>query len=376
MYIHLYRTRWILVVGLLLAGGGALAMYGGRAAEGEGPRQLAVGRPVLIATVAPANRSTSTYTGVVAARTDSGLGFRVRGKIVERRVDPGDRVARGDTLLVLDVEDFELQLRAARNRLRAAESQLRQAQDDERRYRRLAAADAAAPRTYELASTSLDIAQAEAAAARAEASQIENRRNYSTLQADGDGVITEVLVERGQVVSEGQIVVRLAHDGAREAVIDIPETQLELARAANRAHAFSFDNSRHVVDAALRELSAAADPVTRTFRARYVLADDGASFPIGSTVTVRLASDAASDLSRVPIGALHDPGDGVGVWRIEADRRVRFAPVRVVELAQEHASVASGVAVGDAVVALGAHLLHEGDLVRPVGDEAGDSLGR
>jgi RND family efflux transporter MFP subunit len=374
MYMHISCARWILAAALLLGGGGVLAMRAGHPAEAEAPRRLMVGRPVLVATVAPATRPTSAYTGVVAARTDSGLGFRVGGKIVERRVDPGDRVARGDTLLVLDVEDFELQLRAARNRLRAAESQLRQAQDDERRYRRLAADGAAAQRTSELASTSLRVAQAEEAAARAEASQIENRRDYSTLQADGDGVITEVLVERGQVVSEGQIVVRLAHDGAREAVIDIPETQL--ARAASRAHAFAFGNSNHDVDAALRELSAAADPVTRTFRARYVLAEDGASFPIGSTVTVRLAGDAESDLSRVPIGALHDTGDGVGVWRIEADRRVRFAPVRVVELAQEHASVASGVAVGDSVVALGAHLLHEGDLVRPVGDDSGESLDR
>jgi RND family efflux transporter MFP subunit len=271
------------------------------------------------------------------------------------------------------VEDFELQLRAARNRVRAAESQLRQAEIDERRFRLLAADGAAAQRESELASTALRVAQAEAAAARAEASQIENRRSYSTLQADGDGVITEVPVDRGQVVSEGQIVVRLARDGAREAVIDIPETQL--ARAASRARAFAFGSSEHVVDAALRELSAAADPVTRTYRARYVLADDGASFPIGSTVTVRLASDTASELSRVPIGALHDPGDGVGVWRIDADGRVRFAPVRVIELAQEYASVASGVAVGDSVVALGAHLLHEGDLVRPVGDDAGESVG-
>jgi RND family efflux transporter MFP subunit len=372
MYMHLTRARWILATALLLAGGSVLAMRAGHPAEAEA-RRLAVSRPVLVATVAPATRPANAYTGVVAARTDSGLGFRVRGKIVERRVDPGDRVARGDTLLVLDVEDFELQLRAARNRLRAAESQLRQAQDDERRFRRLAADGAAAQRTLELASTSLRVAQAEAAAARAEASQIENRRNYSTLHADGDGVITEVRVERGQVVAEGQIVVRLAHDGAREAVIDIPET--ELARAASRARASAFGNSEHVVDATLRELSAAADPVTRTFRARYVLAGDGASFPIGSTVTVRLDGEGAGDVSRVPIGALYDPGDGAGVWRIDAHGTVRFAPVRVVELGQEHASVASGVAVGDSVVALGAHLLHEGDLVRPVGDD-GESRNR
>jgi RND family efflux transporter MFP subunit len=372
MYMHLHRVQWILAAALLLAGGSLLALRFGHPAEAEAA--LAVGRPVLVETVAPANGSSNAYTGVVAARTDSGLGFRVGGKIVERRVDPGDRVARGDTLLVLDVEDFDLQLRAAQSRVRAAESQLRQAQDDERRFRQLAADGAAAQRTLELATTSLRVAQAEAAAARAEASQIENRRSYSTLHADGDGVITEVRVDRGQVVAESQIVVRLAHDGAREAVIDIPETQL--ARASSRARALAFGDAKHAVDAALRELSAAADPVTRTFRARYVLADDGASFPIGSTVTVRLASDAASDLSRVPIGALHDPGEGVGVWRIDADWRVRFAPVRVVELAQEHASVASGVAVGDSVVALGAHLLHEGDLVRRVGDDAGESLDR
>ena len=98
-------------------------------------------------------------------------------------------------------------------------------------------------------------------------SQVENRRNYSALHADGDGVITEVRVERGQVVAEGQIVVRLAHHGAREAVIEIPETQL--ARTANHARASAFGDSEHVVDATLRELSAAADPVTRTFRARF-----------------------------------------------------------------------------------------------------------
>lgn len=374
MYMHITHVRWILALALLLAGGGVLALHAGHPPEAEAA--LAVGRPVLVATVAPATGSSSAYTGVVAARTDSGLGFRVGGKIVERRVDPGDRVARGDTLLVLDVEDFELELRAARNRVRAAESQLRQAQDDERRFRQLTAGGAAAQRTFELATTSLRVAQAEAAAARAEASQIENRRSYSTLHADGDGVITEVRVDRGQVVAEGQIVVRLAHDGAREAVIDIPETQL--ARAASRARASAFGNSEHVVDATLRELSAAADPETRTFRARYLLAGDGASLPIGSTVTVRLASEAASDLSRVPIGALYDAGDGAGVWRVGADQRVHFAPVRVVKLAQEHALVASGVAVGDSVVALGAHLLHEGDLARFVGAGAGagESPGR
>jgi multidrug efflux pump subunit AcrA (membrane-fusion protein) len=118
------------------------------------------------------------------------------------------------------------------------------------------------------------------------------------------------------------------------------------------------------VSATLRELSASADPVTRTFRARYVLEGDASSFPLGSTVTVRLQSPGHDGLARVPIGALHDPGSGPGVWLIGDQGQVRFSPVRVVKRGQENVVVASGVSPGQQIVALGAHLLHEGDLVR------------
>lgn len=68
-----------------------------------------------------------------------------------------------------------------------------------------------------------------AARVEADGSQIENRRTYSVLKADGDGIITDVRVDRGQVVAEGQVVARLAHDGAREAIVNLPENQRDLA---------------------------------------------------------------------------------------------------------------------------------------------------
>lgn len=331
---------------------------------GDPPPAKPASRPVLVTEVESASRSESAYTGVVAARTESDLGFRVGGKIVERRVDPGARVAKGDTLLVLDVEDFELALRAARNRVRAAEANLKQARDDEGRYRQLAETGFESKRTFELATTGLQVAEAELSAARSDARQVENQRGYATLVADGDGIVTEVNVERGQVVAIGQVVARLAHDGAREAVVSIPEAQLALA--SNTARAFAFGNSKAAIPVTLRELSASADPVTRTFRARYVLADDAAQLPIGSTITVRLATADPGGFTRVPIGALHDPGTGPGVWLIDAQGHVRFSPVRVVKLGQEDVTIESDVTPGQRVVALGAHLLHEGDAVRPM----------
>jgi multidrug efflux pump subunit AcrA (membrane-fusion protein) len=167
-------------------------------------------RPVLAAHVEAAGSQQSAYTGVVAARTESDLGFRVSGKVIERKVDPGQHVSRGDTLLVLDIGDFELALRSARNRVNAAQAQLRQRRDDANRYQRLASTGAVSRQIFDQSATNLRVAEAELAAAQSDASQIDNRRTYSVLKADGDGIITDVRVDRGQVVAEGQIVARLA----------------------------------------------------------------------------------------------------------------------------------------------------------------------
>ncbi|SDI16292.1 hypothetical protein SAMN05216603_12347 [Pseudomonas benzenivorans] len=84
------------------------------------------------------------------------------------------------------------------------------------------ATGAASRQVLDQAATHLRIAQTEQTAATSEAAEVENCRTYSTLKADGDGVIIDVRMDRGQVVAEGQIVACLAHGGAREAVIDIP----------------------------------------------------------------------------------------------------------------------------------------------------------
>jgi len=339
-----------------------LMILSGCNSQADNAAQVSPPRPVLAVKVEAGGTQQSAYTGVVAARTESNLGFRVSGKVIERKVDPGQHVSRGDTLLVLDIGDFELALRSAKNRVNAAQAQLRQRRDDENRYQRLASTGAVSRQIFDQSATNLRVAEAELAAAQSDASQIENRRTYSVLKADGDGIITDVLADRGQVVAEGQIVARLAHDGAREAIVNLPEQQR--ARAAQNALAFPFGAPDQAVTATLRELSASADPTTRTYRARYVLHGPVERFALGSTITVRLQGDGQAQQTRVPIGALQDAGQGTGVWLIADDNTISFAPVKVASLGQEEALLDSGVTPGQTIVALGAHLLHSGDRVR------------
>src|SRR6266508_2820750 len=136
-------------------------------------------------------KSERSFTGVVAARVQSDLGFRVPGKVLERLVNAGQTVKRGQTLMRIDPTDLTLAVRAHDEAVAAARARARQTAADE------------------VAVPQLDAAQARADVAR-------NETGYADLLADADGVVVETLAEPGQVVGAGQVVVRVARAGPCE----------------------------------------------------------------------------------------------------------------------------------------------------------------
>jgi RND family efflux transporter MFP subunit len=185
-------------------------------------------------------------------------------------------------------------------------------------------------------------------------------------------VVVETLAEPGQVVGAGQVVVRVAHAGRREAVIELPETLRPAIGSTGRARLYG---SGLTGAAKLRQLSDAANPQTRTFEARYVLEDRLADAPLGSTVSIEIPNGRSAPALQVPIGAIFDPGKGPGVWLVEGDvPQVTWRAVQVAGLSEDAAFIAGGLAAGDHVVVLGAHLLHEGEPVRQADGAAAQSV--
>lgn len=322
----------------------------------------------LVQTVqaSPGEAGFARFTGVIRARTESNLGFRVAGKIFERLVDPGDRVQRGQPLMRLDRTDFVLALNAARAAVEAARAQMVKARADEERSRKLVGEGWTSRQTYDQNKAAADAAAAQFAAAEAQASQIENQASYSELQADADGIVMEVPAEPGQVVAAGQTVVRLARNGAREAEVFLPEGA-ERHAGSEATAALYADTGGRTYPSRLRELSAMADPTTRTYRARYILSGGGETAPLGATVTLQLRMGDSSRPSRVavPLGALFDEGHGTAVWRFDGETQTVVPQrVTVARMAEESAEIVSGLSAGDRIVALGAHLLKAGQKVR------------
>lgn len=342
----------------------AVLMLSGCHERPADPRQLPP--KVQVGRIAATAEAGHRFTGVIAARVQSDLGFRVAGKVVERLVDSGDSVKHGQPLMRIDVADLQLDRAARLAAVDAARARAEQTAADELRYRGLVEHGAISVLAHAQSKTAALAAAAELKAAEAQAEVSAHATEYTVLHADADGVVTDTLAEPGQVVAAGQPVIRLARNGAREARIDLPETLRPAI--GSTASARLYGDANKAIGARLRQLSAAANPLTRTFEARYALDDSAGRAPLGATVIVQINDPNDRASARVPLSAITDQGQGPGVWIIAADASdeavVAWRPVTIDSLDDETAKVVAGLAGGDRFVAMGAHLLHAGDRVR------------
>ena len=322
---------------------------------------------VRVTTVSDRFAGEQSFTGVVTARVQSDLGFRVPGKVIGRFVDVGQTVRARQPLMRIDNTDYVHEIAAQTENVRAAKARAEQAAADEARYRGLVGTGAVSASAYDQVKATADSAQAQFAAAQAQEQIARDRGDYSLLLADSDGTVVQTLAEPGQVVAAGQTVVKLAHAGPREAAVYLPETLRPAGREVARATLYAAVDS---VPARLRQLSNSADPNTRTFEARYVLQGAGEHAPLGATVTLRIPLPGAVNSVAVPNAAITDRGNGPGVWIVNsATSTVSFRPVTIVRLGEEETSIKADIGPEELIVALGAHLLTAEQRVRIAGKE-------
>lgn len=321
-------------------------------------------RPVRVVELAAGNGTERIeFSGDVRPRYESRLGFRVGGKIVERKVDVGATVRDGQVLMRLDPQDLRLAETQARAQLRAAETQRDLAQADFKRHQGLRAANFVSQAVLDAKQSALRAAQANVEAARAALSGQSNQAGYATLAADVDGVVTAIDAEVGQVVAAGAPVARVARTDEKEVVIGVPEDRVGQLRRVEGVSVRLWANREQAIVGKIREVSPVADPATRTYTVKVAL-PPGADVRLGMTATVELATGAAHASSlRLPLSALVQDKGATSVWVVEQGA----VHLRRVQLAGQWGNdllVSGGVQPGQKVVTAGVHLLKPGQKVR------------
>lgn len=309
---------------------------------------------------------THEFAAEVRARTESRLGFRVGGKLASRSAELGDRVKAGQVLAQLDATDLKLGQDAARAALRAAEASHTLATAELRRYTELQRQGFISGVELERRQTTLESAKSQLDQARAQASVQGNQAGYAALVATAAGVITSVDAEPGTVLTAGMPVLRLAHDGARDAVFSVPEDKVVAYRALQgQAGAVQVRpwGTQAMLPATVREVAAAADPSTRTF---LVKADLGnAAVQLGQTLTVLVPGPQAQGIAKLPLSALFQQQGKTAVWLVDKNSMtVQLQPVAVAGADGNSVVIAGGISPGQTVVTAGVHVLSPGQKVK------------
>lgn len=351
---------------LLSFAGLTLAFAGCQQAPAAKPSEV---RPVAVLTVTPSELSeVQSYTGIVRARYEAELGFRVSGKIVNRFVEVGQQVRAGEPIAALDPADFELSVKSTAAELGMAEADERNAEAELARTLRAVGAKAVSNSELDSRKASADSARERVAKTRRDLELARNRLTYCILMSDADGLVMALPVEAGQVVTAGQTVARVARSGSREAVVSIPEHRIELAKSGSATMGlWSNGEARYPIK--LRELSPVADPATRTYQARFSISDDVPGVELGKTATVHLATKGSAPVFVVPASALVRQGSQGAIWVIEKETgRLKLTPVTVGRYGQDEVVLTSGLHGGELIVRAGVNRLDAGMIVRPVED--------
>ncbi len=322
-------------------------------------------RPVRAITVErkPAGE-TVVLTGRVESQDEAALGFRIGGRMIERTVNVGDKVAPGQVLARLDPQNETNAVRLAEAAVSAARGNVTTTRDAFTRQQTLRTRGLNTRTDYDNARQAQVNAQAQLDDAQARLRIARDQLAFTVLEADTPGSITARGAEPGEVVQAGQMVVRVARQGGRDAVFDVPANVLRAAPGQPRITIRLSDDAEVVAEGIVREVAPQADPRTGTFPVRVTLVDPPEAMRLGSVVIGRMESDSEPVIS-VPATALTKAEGEAAVWVVDpADNTVSLRNVEVLRHSPDAVVIAKGLEAGDVVVTAGVHALHPGQAVR------------
>ena len=304
------------------------------------------------------------FAGEVKAQVESRLGFRVGGKIIRRQAELGQQVKAGQVLAQLDPQDYKLAADAARAQVAAASTQRDLAAADFRRYKELKDQNFISGAELERRDATLKAAQAQLQQAQSQLAVQGNQANYAALVANVSGVVTAVEAEAGQVVTAGTPVLRIAADGPRDVVFSVPEDKVAAIKVGAPVKVRVWSQAGEL-SGRVREVSASADPATRTYPVKVAL-DTQEPPVLGATVYVQPQGLGATGLQviKLPTSALRQEGKNSAVWVLDkASMTVKSQTIQIATADGNEAVIASGLQPGMLVVSAGVHVLSPGQKV-------------
>lgn len=310
------------------------------------------------------SQTMTTFHGVIHAKYEPSLSFRVGGKIISRSVDIGQVVKTGQVLATLDGADYKLSADSANAQLASAKSNYVTQQANLGRYKQLLEQNFVSQAQYDTQKAQFDSAKAQYEEARNQLSNSNNQVKYTTLLAPSDGVITSISMDAGQVVTSGQVVATMAVSGDKEVVIELPEAQVNNYKAGMPANIKMWATDK-IYNGSIRVINGASDQQTRTFTARVMINSPESDVKYGMAADVTLSPLNSKDGIDLPINSIYAINGKNYIWLINAKSKVEQLEVNVISTDGNVVRVSCPTLKnGDRIVEAGANFIYSGQIVK------------
>ena len=338
------------------------------ACKGEPAADAPVIRPVRTATVEITKSGAPlTFTGRIESSDEAALGFRIGGRMIERRVSVGDRVQAGQLLARLEPQNEMNALRSEQANLAAAQARLTEARNRFERQETLLGQGWTTRALHDQAEKERKTAQAQLESAEAQLQAAHDLVGFTELDADAPGVVTATGAESGEVVQAGQMIIRLARQDGRDAVFDIPAQVLRSVPADSEIKVQIANDPSTQAIGRVRQVAPQADPITRTFEVKVGLDTPPEAMRLGATVTGTVQVKA-TPLIEIPATALTKINQQPAVWIVDPSNQiVSLRNVEVAHFDPSTVSVSQGLDTGEVIVTAGVQALYPGQKIRILG---------
>ena len=327
-------------------------------------------RPALVVIVGIETANNAmVLVGEVKSRYEANQGFRIKGKIIERKVEVGSLVKKGQVIARLDASDLNLGAASSIADVRAAEANYALAQSDVERQRQLVDKKFISQAALDKYEAQLRTAAARVNQAKAQAAVSSNQTRYTTLMADRDGVVTQIRAEPGQVVDAGEMIVQVVDTKQIEVLVAVPESRIAGLKVGDAAviklwASQSSASPEKTYNGLVREIAPAASAATRAFDVRVTISEPDEAVKLGMTAGVRLAQ-AEADAIIIPTGALTQIHGKTAVWVIDQKNIANPREVVAGQYTENGVMITSGLQSGEMVAIAGVHTLTKGQKVAP-----------
>jgi RND family efflux transporter MFP subunit len=308
-------------------------------------------------------------SGRIAAEDETAVAFRIPGRMIDRPVNVGDRVRRGQVLARLEQMNERNQLLTAQAALNAARAERVRAGDALQRQQSLIGEGFTTRANLDTAVAAFRAAEAHVKSAEAQVQMAQDLVGFTVLTAEFDGSVTARGAEAGEVVQGGQMILRIARTGGTDAVFEVPPQVLRVGSRQAPFEVALTDDPRITATGLVREVSPQADPITGTFTVRVGLQNPPPAMLLGSVVSGRMKL-AGEQLVVIPASALMTSGGNPAIWIVDrATSTVSLRNINILRHEPGSVVVGDGLAPGDTVVIAGVQALRPGQKVRLL-DEA------